>query len=145
MSVPEPWVHESIRAANDGLRMSLPFGNTEDFDDARRGHIASLSEPLIRATDGRIVWDTEWWSFVDAECPDSVNPSLWRQAQLNTIQGLFEVCEGIYQVRGLDLSNMTIVEGDEGVLVIDPLISTETAAAALALYREHRGERPVTG
>ena len=143
MSVPERVVHESIRAANAAVRMSLPFGNVEDFDDARHGHVASLSEPLIRATDGRIVWDTEWWSFVDDECPDSVNPSLWRQAQLNTIQGLFEVCEGIYQVRGLDLSNMTIVEGNEGILVIDPLISTETAAAALALYREHRGARPV--
>ena len=72
-------------------------------------------------------------------------PSLWRQAQLNSIHGLFEVTEGVYQVRGLDLSNMTIVEGAQGILVIDPLISCETAAAALALYREHRGERPVTG
>ena len=74
-----------------------------------------------------------------------MNPSLWRQSQLAAVHGLFQVTEGIYQVRGLDLSNMTIVEGDSGVLVIDPLISAECAAAALALYREHRGDRPVTG
>lgn len=143
MSAPE--VAESVREANRAARMRLPFDNREDFDDARRGHIAPLSQPLVTATDGRVVWDADGWAFLDGECPDSVNPSLWRQSQLNVIHGLFEVCEGIYQVRGADLSNMTIVEGDEGVLVIDPLISAETAAAALALYREHRGARPVTG
>jgi len=143
--MPVPKVEEPIREANAAVRMRLPFENREDFDDARRGFVASLSEPLITATDGRVVWDADGWSFVDGECPDSVNPSLWRQSQLNIIHGLFEVCEGIYQVRGADLSNMTIVEGDEGVLVIDPLISTETAASALALYRAHRGDRPVTG
>jgi glyoxylase-like metal-dependent hydrolase (beta-lactamase superfamily II) len=78
------------------------------------------------------------------ECPDTVNPSLWRQSQLTAIHGLFEVTDGIYQVRGMDLSNMTLVEGDTGVIVIDPLVSAEVAAAGLALYREHRGERPVT-
>ncbi len=138
-------VEQSVREANAAVRMSLPFDNVEDFDDARRGHIAPLSQPLITATDGRVVWEGDGWAFLDGECPDCVNPSLWRQSQLNIIHGLFEVCEGIYQVRGADLSNMTIVEGDAGVLVIDPLISTETAASALALYREHRGDRPVTG
>ena len=83
------------------------------------------------------------YAFLTGEAPTSVNPSLWRQSRLVAKQGLFEVVEGIYQVRGLDLSNMTLVEGDTGVIVIDPLISTETAAAALALYREHRGDRPV--
>lgn len=72
-------------------------------------------------------------------------PSLWRQGQLSARQGLYEVTDGIYQVRGLDISNMTLVEGERGVIVIDPLISVETAAAALALYKEHRGDRPVTG
>ena len=139
-----PRVEESVREANAAVRMSLPFDNAEDFDDARRGHLAPLSQPLITATDGRVVWDGDGWAFLDGACPDCVNPSLWRQSQLNIIHGLFEVCEGIYQVRGADLSNMTIVEGDTGVLVIDPLISAETAAAALALYREHRGDRPVT-
>ncbi len=91
------------------------------------------------------MWDNDSYAFIDGDAPDSVNPSLWRQAGLVAMQGLFEVVEGIYQVRGFDLSNITFVEGDTGVIVIDPLISTETAAAALALYREHRGDRPVTG
>ena len=144
MSESGPKVEESVREANAAVRMSLPFGNREDFEDARRGFVAALPDPLITATNGRVVWDADGWAFVEGECPDSVNPSLWRQAQLNTIHGLFEVCDGIYQVRGLDLSNMTIVEGDQGILVIDPLISMETAAASLALYRAHRGDRPVT-
>jgi alkyl sulfatase BDS1-like metallo-beta-lactamase superfamily hydrolase len=134
-----------IAEANAAVRLRLPFADTTDFDDARRGWIGTLSDPVIRATDGRVVWDAGAYAFLDADCPDTVNPSLWRQSQLASIHGLFEVADGIYQVRGLDLSVMTIVEGDRGVLVIDPLISTECAAAALALYREHRGERPVTG
>jgi len=134
-----------IAEANAEVRLRLPFADTEDFEDARRGWMGSLSDPVIRATDGRVVWDADAYVFVDGECPETVHPSLWRQAQLNAIHGLFEVAEGIYQVRGLDLSSMTVVEGETGVLVIDPLISTECAAAALALYREHRGARPVTG
>jgi alkyl sulfatase BDS1-like metallo-beta-lactamase superfamily hydrolase len=138
---PEPCIVDS----NGAARLHLRFSDTEDFDDARRGRIGQLSDGVIRATDGRVVWDVDAYEFLGADCPPSVHPSLWRQSQLNSIHGLFEVTNGIYQVRGLDLSNMTIVEGNEGVLVIDPLISCETAAAALALYREHRGERPVTG
>lgn len=134
-----------IAQANARVRMQLPFANTEDFDEARRGRIVSLSDGVIRATDGRVVWDADAYAFLDGECPETVNPSLWRQAQLNSIHGLFQVTEGIYQIRGLDLSNMTIVEGKTGVLVIDPLISAECAAGALALYREHRGDRPVIG
>ena len=99
----------------------------------------------IEDAEGRVVWDMEAYSFVDAAAPESANPSLWRQAQLLGIHGLFEVCPGIFQVRGFDLSNMHLIEGERGVIVADPLISTETAAAALALYRRHRGDRPVTG
>jgi alkyl sulfatase BDS1-like metallo-beta-lactamase superfamily hydrolase len=127
------------------LRDRWPFDDTHDFEDARRGLIASLDPCVIRAQDGRVVWDNDSYAFLEGDSPDSVNPSLWRQSQLAAMQGLFEVVEGIYQVRGFDLSNITFVEGDSGVVVIDPLISTETAAAALALYREHRGDRPVTG
>jgi alkyl sulfatase BDS1-like metallo-beta-lactamase superfamily hydrolase len=89
------------------------------------------------------VWDTDSYAFLTGEAPTSVNPSLWRQSALVAKQGLYEVVESLYQVRGLDLSNMTIVEGDTGVIVIDPLISTETAAAGLSLYRDHRGDRAV--
>ncbi len=123
----------------------LPFGDRADFADADRGLIGSLDPCVVKDASGRVVWDNDAFSFLAGDCPDSANPSLWRQSQLCARQGLFEVTDGIYQVRGLDLSNMTIVEGDSGVIVIDPLISTETAAAALALYRRHRGDRPVTG
>ena len=109
------------------------------------GSSAGSSPCIVRAADGRVVWDNESYGFLDGPSPATVNPSLWRQSQLNAIDGLFEVVPGIYQVRGFDLSNITFVEGDTGVIVIDPLISTETAAAALALYREHRGDRPVVG
>ncbi|MFD4374339.1 alkyl/aryl-sulfatase [Streptomyces sp. NPDC058486] len=127
------------------LRERLPFSDTQDFDDASRGLIARRAPGAVTAEDGTTVWDGDTYAFLEGEAPDTVNPSLWRQSRLVAQQGLFEVVEGIYQVRGLDLSNVTFVEGDTGVIVIDPLISTETAAAALALYREHRGERPVTG
>jgi alkyl sulfatase BDS1-like metallo-beta-lactamase superfamily hydrolase len=100
---------------------------------------------VIADADGRVVWDLDAFAFGEAEeAPDTVNPSLWRQFRLLRNQGLFEVVPGIYQVRSFDLSNVTFVEGDDGVIVIDPLISAETAAAALALYRRHRGDRPVT-
>jgi alkyl sulfatase BDS1-like metallo-beta-lactamase superfamily hydrolase len=121
----------------------LPFHDTQDFEDARRGFVAALEPGVVRNEAGEVVWDNDVYAFLDGDCPPTAHPSLWRQGQLNSIQGLFEVTPGIYQVRGLDLSNMTIVEGDTGVIVIDPLISVETAAAALALYREHRGDRPV--
>jgi len=116
-----------------------------DFDDAERGFVAELSPALIKAADGRVVWDLDAYAFLRADCPDTAHPGLWRQAQLCAKQGLFEVTDGIYQIRGLDLSNMTLVEGERGVIVIDPLVSTECAAAALRLYRDHRGDRPVTG
>ncbi len=123
----------------------FPFGDRTDFADADRGFIAALTPGVVTAADGRVVWDNDKFSFLEADCPDTANPSLWRQSQLTALQGLYEVTDGIYQVRGLDLSNMTMVEGDRGVIVIDPLISKETASAALGLYRLHRGQRPVTG
>jgi alkyl sulfatase BDS1-like metallo-beta-lactamase superfamily hydrolase len=126
-------------------RTAHPFDDAQDFEDARRGLIGRLDPLVIRDADGRVVWDLETYRFLDGPAPATANPSLWRQSQLNTIDGLFEVVPGIYQVRGFDLSNITFVEGDTGVLVIDPLVSNEPAAAALALYREHRGDRPVVG
>ena len=136
---------QAICDANQKLAARLPFDDTQDFDDARRGFMGTSEDNLIKDADGRTVWDLDAYGFLGGECPDSVNPSLWRQSRLCADHGLFEVTEGIYQVRGFDLSNMTLVEGERGVLVIDPLISAETAAAGLALYRAHRGDRPVTG
>jgi alkyl sulfatase BDS1-like metallo-beta-lactamase superfamily hydrolase len=122
----------------------LPDHDTTDFDNADRGFIAALSPCVVKAADGRVVWDNDSYAFLDGPAPTSVHPSLWRQSALNAKQGLYEVVPGIYQVRGLDISNITFVEGDTGIIVIDPLVSTEVAAAALGLYRTHRGgDRPV--
>lgn len=134
-----------IAAANQGVRERFPFDDTQDFQDARRGFLGTARENLIRAADGSVVWDLDAYGFLAQDCPDTANPSLWRQSGLAAGHGLFEVVEGIYQVRGFDLSNMTLIEGERGVFVIDPLLCAETAAAGLALYRAHRGDRPVTG
>ncbi|WP_196806443.1 alkyl/aryl-sulfatase [Mycobacterium simiae] len=123
---------------------SLPWQDTTDFDNADRGFIAALSPCVIKAADGRVVWDNDAYAFLDGPAPASVHPSLWRQSILNAKQGLYEVVPGIYQVRGFDISNISFIEGDTGIIVIDPLVSTEVAAAALDLYRTHRGgHRPV--
>ncbi len=125
--------------------MTPDFSDTTDFEDADRGFVDRLDPRTVTDGDGRVVWDMQEYSFLNGDCPDTADPSLWRQSQLCAKDGLYEVTEGIYQLRGIDLSNMTIVEGETGILVIDPLISQETAAAALALYRKNRGDRPVTG
>lgn len=143
-SGPKP-ASATIIAQHRQLTDSLPFADRQDFEDAHRGFVAALEPAVVRAADGRVVWDNDSYGFLVGEAPDTVNPSLWRQSQLNAIQGLFEVVPGLYQVRGLDLSVMSFIEGDRGVVVVDPLISVETATAALGLYRAHRGERPVTG
>jgi alkyl sulfatase BDS1-like metallo-beta-lactamase superfamily hydrolase len=134
----------SVVAQHAEVTATLPFADRQDFEDARRGFVAAL-EPGVVRSEGRVVWDNDSYGFLTGEAPPTVNPSLWRQSCLSAIQGLFEVAPGIYQVRGLDLSNLTVVEGERGILVIDPLVSAETAAAALGLYRRHRGNRPVTG
>ncbi len=117
----------------------------DDFEEARRGMIAPFDPPRVEDENGRVVWELESYDFLKEEPPPTANPSLWRQSRLCRIAGLFELAPGFFQLRGFDLSNMHVVEGREGIVVIDPLVSAETAAAALALYREHRGERPVTG
>ena len=133
------------RAHNRAVLTTLPFGDTQDFEDARRGRLSSLPDVEVTNAQGRVVWSLRDYGFLDDEtAPPTVNPSLWRHARLNMHHGLFEVTEGLYQVRGYDISNMTLIEGESGVIVIDPLISTEVAAAGLALYAQHRGERPVS-
>jgi alkyl sulfatase BDS1-like metallo-beta-lactamase superfamily hydrolase len=116
-----------------------------DLEEARRGLVAPFEPARVEGENGRTVWELESYSFLSEDPPASADPALWRQGQLNCIAGLFELAPGFYQLRGFDLSNMHVVEGREGIVVIDPLISAETAAAALTLYRKHRGERPVTG
>jgi len=134
-----------VVAANATVLGKLPFANRQDFIDAERGFIASLPDATIQNVAGRRVWSMADYAFLEQDtAPASVNPSLWRQSQLNCRHGLFEVVPGIYQIRGFDISNMTLIETDNGVIVIDPLVSAETARAGLDLYREHRGKRPVS-
>lgn len=122
----------------------LDWDDTTDQANATRGLIDKLEPCVVYNEAGRVVWDNDRWDFLNKdECPDTVHPSLWRQSRINTAQGLFEVVPGIYQVRGLDVSNMTIIEGDTGVVVVDPLTSKEVAAEALGLYTRNRGERHV--
>jgi len=132
-------------AHNRSVLDALPFGDTQDFADAARGFVGTLPEVEIRNAEGRVVYWLKDYAFLAHEqAPDTVNPSLWRQARLNMNNGLFQVTDRIYQVRGFDISNMTIIEGSRGVIVIDPLISAEVARAGLELYWHHRGRKPVT-
>jgi alkyl sulfatase BDS1-like metallo-beta-lactamase superfamily hydrolase len=125
--------------------MPADLHDRTDFDNATRGLIAPLEPGVITDSEGGVVFNADAYTeATSGDCPDTVNPSFWRQSKLTAIQGLFEVTEGIYQLRGIELSNMTVIEGDSGVIVIDPAVSAEVAAAGLKLYRTHRGDRPVT-
>ncbi|WP_076861029.1 alkyl/aryl-sulfatase [Bradyrhizobium mercantei] len=134
----------AVVARNKAVVDQLPFSDREDFANAERGFIATVPDATILNAGGKVAWSLKPYYFIeDGLAPDSVNPSLWRIAQLNCRHGLFEVTDGVYQVRGLDLANMTIMEGESGIVVVDTLTCVEAARAALALYREHRGDRPV--
>lgn len=135
----------ATKAANDALLKELPFNDKTSFELAHKGFIAPLPSTVIKGASGNVIWDPAKYSFIKEgeQAPDTTNPSLWRQSQLINISGLFEVTDGIYQVRNYDLSNMTIVEGKDGITIFDPLISTETAKAALDLYYQHRPKKPV--
>src|SRR5512139_1951525 len=130
-------------ARNQAVTAALPLADQQDFADARRGIIAGDGDVVIRRADGGTVWDTTAYAFEAGAAPPSANPSLWRQAALNNIHGLFQVTDGVYQVRGYDLSNMTLIRGASGWIVVDPLTSVETARAALDLARQHLAPGPV--
>ncbi len=134
---------EATRAANAAVLERLPFENRADFELANRGFIAGPDALVIDDAEGHRVWDMTVYDFIQGDAPDTVNPSLWRQARLNNIHGLFEVVDGIYQVRGYDLSNISFIRGETGWIVIDPLISVEAARAALELVNKELGARPV--
>ncbi|ROS23734.1 alkyl/aryl-sulfatase [Cellulomonas sp. PhB150] len=141
-TTPKP-ASETIADQQEAVLSSLPFSDRQDFEDATRGLVGRREPNAVAAEDGTVLWDNSTYAFLQGDAPSTVNPSLWRVSQLAAVEGLFEVVPGIYQVRGQDLSNTSIIEGDEGIVVIDTLLSVETGAAALALYREHRGNRPV--
>lgn len=134
----------SVVAQHAATRATLPFADTQDFDDASRGFLGTVDDARITQAQGRVVWSLEPYGFLsDEEAPPTVDPSLWRQSRLNMNHGLFEVVPGVYQVRGFDIANMTLIESDNGVIVVDTLTSIEGAQAAMELCRAHRGNRPV--
>src|SRR3954449_5567462 len=135
----------SVIAQHAATLQALPFSDTRDFDEAARGFLGTIENAKIASPQGRVVWSLEPYAFLQGEkAPATVDRSLWRQSRLNMNHGLFEVLPGVYQVRGLDIANMTLIEGDRGVVVVDTLTSIEGARAAMELYFQHRGKRPVT-
>lgn len=136
---------EYTQQVNQKYLQSLPFNDRQDFDDAQRGFIAPLpNEGILKNADGKAYYRAEDYKFdINAPSPETVNPSLWRQSQLNGISGLFKVTERMYQVRGQDISNITFIEGDTGIIVIDPLVTAGAAKASLDLYYQHRPQKPI--
>ncbi|HTV89577.1 MAG TPA: MBL fold metallo-hydrolase [Stellaceae bacterium] len=144
MRIPPKDAEPATRAANAAMRSALPFEDRRDFTDVRRGLIAELPDGVVRAASGQVVWSLREYDFLDAgEAPATVNPSLWRMARLNRAAGLFQVTDRVYQLRGLDLANMTIIEAADGIIVIDTLTTCEVARAGLELYYAHRPRRPI--
>jgi len=134
----------SVKASNKAVSRYLDFSDRRDFEAAERGFIASLPDGVIPGLTELPAYDYGAFGFLDGQAPDTVNPSLWRQGQLNAKHGLFEVVPGIYQVRGYDLSNVTFIEGDTGWIVVDPLITRQTAEFAMKLVNVELGERPIS-
>ncbi|MEM6805795.1 MAG: alkyl sulfatase dimerization domain-containing protein [Bacteroidota bacterium] len=134
---------QSIEEVHQQILKDLDFGDNKDFERAKRGFIGTREDPIIKDANGNIVMDLSAFDFMEADAPNTVNPSLWRQGQLNRMHGLYKVREGIYQVRGFDLANMTVVATDNGWIVIDPLMTTEIAEAAMDLVDTYLGKKPV--
>ncbi|MES2583104.1 MAG: alkyl sulfatase dimerization domain-containing protein [Pseudomonadota bacterium] len=130
-------------AANAQFAKELHLGDPQDFEDAKRGFMAKPSGKITTA-DGTVLKDFDAYNFLDGKPADTVNPSLWRHAQLNANFGLFKVMEGVYQLRGFDIANMTLIDSKNGWIVVDPLTAPETSSAALAFARQHLGNKPVT-
>lgn len=131
-------------AAQRAAAAALPQDDARDATFARQGFLGTRADPLIKAADGRPVWNLAAYDFVAGAAPETVNPSLWRHIGILRQHGLFQVADGVWQVRGFDISNMTIVRGTGGWIIIDPLTTKETARAALELVNEKLGQRPVT-
>jgi alkyl sulfatase BDS1-like metallo-beta-lactamase superfamily hydrolase len=137
---------EHTRKTNAFVLGELPFEDRRSFENAARGFIGTLEDVIIRRPmDGKVVFNLSDLDFLKGEAPETVNPSLWRQAGLNALNhGLFEVVKGIYQVRSFDLANMTLIQGETGWIIVDPLTSSESSRAALDLAEKHLGKRAVT-
>ena len=130
--------------ANQQAAARYDLAGRQDFTDVTRGRIAPWPGP-VTAGDGHVIFDPAWFGFItdDTPVPDTVEPSLWRQAQLMRQGGLYQVTDRIYQARNNDIANLTIVEGDRGLVVIDCMSGVESAQQGMALFREHVSDKPV--
>jgi alkyl sulfatase BDS1-like metallo-beta-lactamase superfamily hydrolase len=128
---------------NQQFGAALDLANKQDFEDATRGLVARMPNPVVKDDKGNVVWDTSRFDFLKGDAPPSTNPSLWRQGKLNAEAGLYQVTEGIWQIRGVDLANMTLVAGKTGWIIIDPLLTAEMAKATLEFAMEKLGKKPV--
>lgn len=135
----------TVVAANAAVAKSADLSDPASFADAKRGLIAAPESGQIKADDGHVIWDHDAYKFIQGDAPPTVNPSLWRQAKLNNNTGLFKVTEGIYQLRGFDIANISLIEGKTGWIVVDTATSRENAAVAMAFARKHLGNKPVSG
>lgn len=135
---------EHTVASHQRMAETLDLAAQQDFDDARRGLIAAASGDVVVSAAGEKMWDASDYDFLQGDAPATVNPSLWRQAKLNNIRGLFQVEEGIYQLRGFDLANLTLIKGDSGWIVVDPLTTIETVTAAMAFAEQQLGKITVS-
>ncbi|MCC6480022.1 alkyl/aryl-sulfatase [Sphingorhabdus sp.] len=141
---PKP-ASEATIAAQKAQAAALPEDDSRDAEFAQRGFVATRADPVITAKDGRTVWNLDSYRWMQGEAPATVNPSLWRHMKILRQHGLYKVTDNIWQVRGFDVSNMTVIKGQTGWILIDPLTTRETAAAALELVNKELGTRPVTG
>ncbi|MGQ0708349.1 MAG: alkyl/aryl-sulfatase [Rhodoferax sp.] len=132
----------AVRERHAAMARDLNLADRQDFDDAQRGFIAKPSGKIV-AADGTVLKDFDAYAFLDGAAPDTVNPSLWRHAQLNAQVGLFKVMDGVYQLRGFDIANMTLIAGQSGWIVVDPLSARESAAFAMAFAEQHLGKKPI--
>ena len=139
-----PGASDATKKANQAVRDYLPFSETLDIDNAKRGFIATIDEGEITADDGTVVYDMKQFRFLQEAEPETSNPSLWRQSQMNAMDGLYKVTDGIYQVRAFDLANVSFIRGENGWIVVDPLTSNETAKAAYDLLQKHVEKAPIT-
>ena len=137
-------LEKATARANESFGKRLPLDREQDFEAATRGRIAPLPEGGIDGPGEGKAWDIDAFDFLNGAPADTVNPSLWRMAKLNAVSGLFEVCDGVWQARAFDYANMTIIRGETGWILVDPLMAAESAVAALATVNATLGERPVS-
>ena len=138
----KPATEHTIRA-NETVNTELNFNDRQDFEDANRGFIASIDGKAVLGKDGKVSYSVEEWDFLKNETPQTANPSLWRQSQLNRINGLFEVIPGkLYQVRGFDIANMTFIRSDNGWIIIDVTTTDAAAKAGYDLIKKHVADLP---